>query len=421
MCFSFVMALALASYLTLCTRTLQLSSRNVNGGHAIELAESGMEDALWSLNKNTWTGWTIVGTTATKTTTGFTYDNGVTGSITTTVTNYNVTGATRVLTVTGTTTMGDGTTSSRTLSSSTVPAALFVNAVAGTTGTVAFSSAGSADSYDSSLGDYTAQTPGFSAFIASSAVATSSATVSLVNAQIKGYAASLYSGGPSYSSSAQLLGPTTPGGTKIDTSRISTSPYQPVFDLKTPTGTGTTLFNPTTNTTVTIGVSSDTSPRLYYCSGLDMTGTTKVIVNGPVQLVMTGGGAFYIGLHGGTPSFQVNATGSLEVFTTGDIAIYGGGITNASKLPKNVAIYGTNALTVPDLNTTTPFYGVIYTPTGNFTVDNDATIYGAIVAKKVAFISSAPVVHYDLNLRQTSFAGIDTPFTVSNLNETTNP
>jgi len=424
MCFSFVMAIALASYLTLCTRTLQLSSRNVNGGHSLELAETGMEEALWAMNNSAtdhWSGWTFTGSTATKSLTGFSYDNGVTGTIALTVTNYNVTNASHTVTATGTTTMADGTTSSRTLSSSSAIAPLFVNAVAATGGNVTFSSGGSADSYDSSLGDYSAQTPTYSAVIASSLAAPASASVVLTNAQIKGYAASFYSGGPSYSASGKLLGPSTPGGTKIDSSRISSSPYQPVFDILTPTGTGTTLPNPTTNSTTTIGVSTDTSPRLYTCSGLDMTGTTKIIVDGPVQLVMTGGGAFYVGLHGGTPSFQVNATGSLEVFTTGDIAIYGGGISNASKNPKNVAVYGTNTLTVPDISTATPYYGVIYMPNGTFTVGTTTTttIYGSVVAKKVSL--PAPIIHYDLNLRQDLFAGLDTPFAVSNVTETTNP
>jgi len=419
LCFATVLAIALSSYLTLCYRSLQMSSRNMNSAHSVELAETGMEDALWALNKTDWTGWTVSGTTAIKTTGGFTYDNGVTGSVTVRITNY-ATGP-RTVSATGTTVLTDGTTFSRTLTSTSAQAPLFVNAVAATTSTVAFSSGGTVDSYDSTVGEYTAQTPTFSAIIASSAPATSSATVTITNAVVKGYAASLYSGGPSSSSSGQLIGPSTPVGTKIDSNRISSSPYQPLFDIDTPTGTGTTIFNPTTNSTTTIGVATDTSPRLYYCNGLDLTGSTKIIVAGPVQLVMTSGGAFYIGLHGGTPSIQVNAAGSLEVFTTGDIAIYGGGITNASKLPKNVAIYGTNTLTVPDMDTTVPFYGVIYTPNGNFTVAHNSTIYGALVAKKVSFSGSTPAVHYDLALRNVVFPGIETPFAVSNWNETTNP
>jgi hypothetical protein len=427
LCFATVLAMALGSYLTLCSRSLQMSSRNMNSAHSLELAETGMEETLWALNANSstgdWTGWTIAGTTATKTLSGFAYDNGVTGSINLKVTNYTGTSGTRTVTVTGTTTLADGSTTSRTLTSTSAQAPMFVNAVAGTTGTVTFNSGGTADSYDSSLGTYASQTPTYAAILASNAPATTTPTVTPTNAQIKGYVASLYTGNPGYSSSGQLVGPTTPVGTKIDTNRVSSSPYQPLFDIKTPTGAGSTLNNPTTNTVTHIGTAGATTPALYYCSGLDMTGTAaqQISVDGPVQLVMTGGGAFYIGLHGGSPSIQVAAGASLEVFTTGDIAIYGGGISNASQLPKNVAIYGTTALTVPDMSTTTPFYGVIYTPTGNFTVAGNAAIYGALVAKKVTFSGTAPAVHYDLNLRQAVFPGLDTPFAVSNWNETSNP
>lgn len=427
LCFATVLTLAVGSYLTLCYRSLQMSSRNMNSEHSVELAETGMEEALWALNANhstgDWTGWTISGTTATKTLSGFTYDNGVSGAVSLKVTNYTGASGTRTVTVTGTTTLADGTTTSRTLTSTSAQAPLFVNAVAATGSTLSFSNGGTADSYDSSVNvdPNTGQTPGYAAVLASAAPATSSPTVTLTNAQVKGYVASLYSGAPGYSGSGQLTGPTTPAGTKIDLNRVSTSPYQPSFDIKTPTGAGTTLSNPATNSTTTLGVATDTSPRLYYCSGLDLTGTTRIIVDGPVQLVMTGGGAFYLGLHGGTPSIQVTTNGSLEVFTTGDIALYGGGIVNATKLPKNVAIYGTNALTVPDMNTTTPFYGVLYTPNGNFTVAANATIYGALVAKKVSFTGAAPALHYDLNLRQTVFAGLDTPFAVSNWNESSSP
>lgn len=423
MCFAAVLAIALSSYLTLCYRSLQMSSRNLNSAHSVELAECGMEEVLWTLNANNctgdWSTWTIAGTTATKTVSGFSYENGVTGSISLRVTNYTGTGGTRTVTVTGTTTLADGTTSSRTLTSTSAQAPMFVNAVAATSSTVSFNSAGTADSYDSSVGTYASQTPTYSAIIASNATASSAATVALTNAQVKGYVASLYSGGPSYSSSGKLLGPSTAVGTRIDTDRITTSPYQPTFDISTPSGSGATLSNPGSSGTVTIGTSGATSASVYYCSGLDMTGTSKIVVAGPVQIVMNGSAAFYIGLHGGTPSIQVNADASLEVFTAGDIAIYGGGINNLSQLPKNVAIYGTNALTVPDMSTTTAFYGVIYTPNGNFTVAGNASVYGALVAKKVTFSGSAPAVHYDLNLRQTVFPGLETPYAVSNWNETT--
>lgn len=427
LCFATVLALALGSYMTLCYTTLATSNRNVHSAHSQELVETGMEEVLWTLKANSnagdWSGWSIAGTKATKTISNYaTYSNGVTGSITLTVTNYTNTTGTRNVTVTGTTAQADGTVlSSRTVTASSAPAPLFVNALSGTTGNVTFSSAGTVDSYDSSQGLYAAQTPTYAATVASSAtVSTTSpaATVQLVNAQIKGYVASLYSGGPSYSSSAKVVGPTTPAATKIDPSRISTSPYQPIFTIKTISGTGTSLDSLLGSGTTTIGSASDTTPRLYRSNGLNLTGSTKVVVAGPVQLVVSGN--FYVGLNGGSPSFEIATTGSLEVFVTSDIAIYGGGINNLTKNPAKLAIYSNNTLTPPDMNTTTDFYGVIYTPTGDFKVWSNNAIYGAIIARKLVFSGTSPVIHYDLNLRDTVFSGIDTPYAISDWRETTN-
>jgi hypothetical protein len=309
--------------------------------------------------------------------------------------------------------------------------AQFVNAVAGTTGLVKFTTAGTSsniDSYDRSLGLYSAQTPTYSAILSSGSTSTAASTVQLTNAQVNGYVATL-STGPSYSTSARLVGSASqpavanraPTNAWVDLTRMTSNPYQPIFGIKTPTGTGTTLSNPDLNSTTTIGTAGATTPSIYYCSGLNLTGSTQIIVDGPVQLVMTGTAAFYIGLYGGTPSIQITTNGSLEVFTAGDIAIYGNGINNLNKDAKKCAIYGSNALTVPDMNTTQAFWGVIYTPYGDFQVWSNNAIYGAIVARNVTFSGSAPVVHYDLNLRTVVFPGIDTPYAVSSVRDITNP
>src|SRR4051812_34416676 len=79
--FATVLAIALGSYLTICYRALAMSTRNLTSTRSLEIAELGMEDAIWALNNNTWTGWTITGTTATKTISGFSYDNGATGTV----------------------------------------------------------------------------------------------------------------------------------------------------------------------------------------------------------------------------------------------------------------------------------------------------------------------------------------------------
>jgi hypothetical protein len=416
LCFATVLTISLASYMTLCYRELALSSRTMQGTQAVELAEAGMEDALWALNKNDWSGWTISGTTATKAVSGFTFDAAVTGTISLRVTSYDGSAGSRTVTVTGTAVHTDGTRISRTLTSTSAPAPVFVNALAATGGVVSFASGGTVDSYDSSVGTYASQTPGYSAVIASDATAPSAATVQLMNAQVKGYAASHYSGGPSYSSSGKLVGPSTPLTTRIDTSRFSSSPYQPLFSIKVPTGAGTILAQPNNNATVSLGSSTDTTPRLYYSSGLDLVGNTKIVVNGPVRLVVSGN--FDIGRNGGSPLVEVASTGTLEVFVSGEFAVLGLGIKNVSQIPKRVAIYSSRVTTESGIYTTQPFHGVVYVPNGDFYVVGDSVIYGSVVAKRISFTGTAPVVHYDVSLRSAVFAGLETAYAVSDWCET---
>jgi hypothetical protein len=410
LCFTLVLALALGSYITACYRSLQMSSRNMNSGHSVELAETGMEEALWALNNSNWTGWTLSGSTATKTLAGFTYDNNATGSASLTITNYAGVG-TRAITVTGTTTLSDGTTSSRTLTSTSSQAALFVNAIAGTTGKIKFKSAGTVDSYDSSINvdPNTGQTPGYSAIVSSGSTSTSSNTVQMVNVQIKGYVATL-STGPSYSTSGKLVGPSTSASVKIDTSRELSSPYQPLFDENVPTAP-----TPLPTGTASIGTSGGNT-TYYYAGDVDLTGSQTLTVNGPVVLVLSG--HLYLS---STAQIVIATTGSLEIHVAGDLAIDGNGITNNTKLPKKLSIISTSdGYDTYEMGTNTAFYGVIYTPYNGLTISNSQTIYGSIVAKSLT-LTLSPTFHYDLNLRNVTFSGFVTPFAVASVRETTNP
>ena len=406
-CFATVLAVALTSYLSLCYRTLELSGRSVQGMRSIELAESGLEEALWALNKNDWAGWTIAGANATKTVSGFTYDSGVTGSISLRVSGYDGSAGTRTLSATGTTTLPDGSSVSRTLTSTASKAPLFVNALAAVSSRVRFRSAGTVDSYDSSLGTYATQTPGFAAVVCSGSPSSSSATVQLNRAEVKGYVATL-STGPSYSTGARLTGPTTPVTTNIDSTRISTSPYQPLFDEVKPSGAGAPLFPGTT----TIGLRGATTETLYYAADVDLTGSQVLTVDGPVVLVVAKDLAI-----SDSASIRITVNGSLRVHVSGDISLNGAGIQNDTKLPKKLIIIATtNHYDSYGMATNTPFYGVIYTPFNSFTVSNSQDVFGAIVARSMT-LSASPNIHYDVDLRRAVANGVATPFAVANVQE----
>jgi hypothetical protein len=407
LCFAVVLAIALGSYITVCYRTLEMSSRSMQATQSLELAELGLEDVLWALNNDDWSTWTITGTTATKSLTGFAYANNVSGQVDLRITSYDGSAGARTVTVTGTTQSPAGATVRRTLTGTSAKAPLFVNAVAGTTGRVKFKSAGTVDSYTSSLGEYEAQTPTYSAIVASGSTSVSSATVQLTNAQIKGFVSTL-STGPSYGTSAKVVGPTTPATTKIDPNQLSTSPYQPVFDELTPSGTSTLL--PTG--TATVGTAGG-GTEVYHTTDLTLNGNQTLTIAGPVVITVTG--SLNIS---NSAKIQIATTGSLEIHLAGDLTINGNGIQNDTKLPRNLAIIGTAAENdTLGMATNTAFHGVIYTPLASITVSNSQAIYGSIVAKAVTF-NASPSIHYDLSLRQAVFSGIETPYAISDWRET---
>lgn len=426
LCFVSVLALSLGSYITVCYRTLELSSRTMQSTRSVELAEAGLEEALWALNKDDWSTWTVAGATATKTLTGFSFDGGASGTVELSITNYDgsdlIAGVARTVRVTGTVVQSDGTTVSRTLTSSSQPAPLFVNAVAavGSTGRVRFRSGGTVDSYDSSLEDsggnlipYASQTPGFSAIVSSASTSTTTDPIQLTNAQVKGYVSNLLGlDGITYSASAKIVGPTTPAATKIDSERISVSPYQPVFDEIVPSGAGTTL----PSGAATIGTAGATSPTLYYATDLALSGSSQILtIDGPVIISVSDDVTI-----ASNARIRITSNGSLRLHLGGDLSIKGNGIENQTLRPKNLIIINTRTTWESyEMSTSQPFYGVIYTPVSSLTINTTQTIYGAIVAKSVTTGSSvSPVIHYDISLRNEVFDGIDIPFAITDWRET---
>lgn len=430
LCFTLVLAIALSSYITVCYRTLQMSTRAVHSDHAIELAEIGLEEALAALQTNTWTTWTTSGATATKTLAGFTYDNNYTGSVSLTVANYNV-GTLRTITAVGSVGQYDssgnalaGTVISRTLTSSASPAPLFVNAIAGTTGKIKFKAAGTVDSYDSAVNPAPVTPEGYSAVLSSGSVNVTSSTVQLNTAKVYGYVQMLASSPANlfYSTGAKVTGPPPPavGGTpasvSIDANRIGPAPYQPVFDVVTPAAATPLPSFPTSGTINSIGTTGATIAAKYYATSVSLTGSQVLNIDGPVVLVISG--ALSIG---NSAKIVINnvANASLEIHVGTDLALGGSGIDNRTRLPKNLAIFeiANSSIANWDMSTSTPFYGVIFTPDQLLTIGYAQTIYGSLVARAVTF-NLSPTFHYDMSLRHATFAGLNTPYAVTVVQET---
>lgn len=102
LCFIAVLGIALASYVSLCSRGMQLGNRSAQTDLSRQLAEMGLSEALRAFNSNNWATWTTSGTTANWSTSGTTasctitfpttkFGQGVTGTVKIRVDNYNAT------------------------------------------------------------------------------------------------------------------------------------------------------------------------------------------------------------------------------------------------------------------------------------------------------------------------------------------
>jgi len=493
LCLAMVFAISLSSYLALCYTSLTMSTRSIALMHTSELAETGVEKALYAYNNSDWNNWTLSGSTATQTMTmtssglvltstsptPLNYGSGMTGQVAITIQNYNTTSPSVRAQATFTLPSYAGNAAPTTTSSTvnyTAPASpstgagpVFVNAVAAMTGTVRFRSAGTVDSYDSvqaatalvngsvcqiiSVGTtnwtligaasnnvgtvFTATGPGtgtgtayvnynntavtsttyvnsgYSAVVLSQDSSTSSATVRLGNAVVHGYAVGYnpyYPGTTnwlSYSTSGKLIGPLTPTGTSIDSSRLVTSPvpYQPMVLENLPTSWSSlpgaaTTDGYTLNRTCTLGSTLATVPKVYSAgSGVYLTSGQIVTIQGPVVLICYGD----VTISGTSQIRLTTPQASLQIFIEyGNLNLGGNGITNtnAFPLPKKVSILDTtNYWSTATISTNTPFYGVIYFPYMPIAVTaTSPTIYGSIVGSSVSFTNS-PTFHYDLALR----------------------
>jgi hypothetical protein len=443
LCFATVLALALGSYAALCYLTLKTSNRAALSARSIELAESGLEDALWGLNNNsaaanwTATGWDPPASgNETKLLTGFSYENGVTGQIKLTITNYTGTpGTPTTITATGIATSNDGSIS-RALQCTALPAPLFSNAVAATTGAVVFNSSGvKADSYNSSIGDYdpvnSPSNIGYSAVIASGSTSVLTPSVQLNDAQISGYVVSSAGVQPD-TTSATVKGKTAYGN-PVDPGQIMSLPssypslpssYPTLFaEPASPiTGYDSLPVSP-------MGDPTGAAQTTYRVSTFSMAGTDSYNVVGPVTLFVDGDLSI-----ADNAKITLSGKGSLAIHVGGNLAIDGGGIDNQTldaqtlgRKPKNLAIFDSTPSKTVEIGTTTPLYGVVYTPNSDLVVNNLPKMFGSIVANSVTF-NSATEIHYDLALRSpttypgdAAFAGIVAPYTVTSWVEITPP
>lgn len=450
LCMTMALGIALASYLALCTRSAQFSARLLNQEKARQLAQAGLEDALWALNQNSWSSggpdgtaaWSTSGTSKTLTATYSLPDSTGTGQVTLTIANYASTGPTwPTLTAVATVTLNGGQTYTKTLTAATGTASPFNNAIASAESYVSFISGGTVDSWNSDPDNDSStamvaysftsgNSSNYNAVIAGKG--NGSYGVILTQAQVKGYVSTF--GLPvSYSTSgspaATVKGPSTAAGTSVETARIGKSAFVPNTEVFTVTQPSVNVqtFNLISWLLNIVGGLLSLPANVDSCKitsdydvdgGIPLLGgSPSMTIDKPVKIIVDGD--FSIS---GSGKITIAATGSLELFVTGDCTIGGNGFVNNTNDPKKLAIYCTSNSTSDSLTYTTAasFCGVIYCENKPIDIQRNGPFYGALMSRQYVKFSgsaTAPVFHYDSALRNTRFSGIKAPYLITSVTE----
>lgn len=419
---SALIAVALASYLSLNLNSSRLAQRSFNGFAALNLAEAGTEEAVWSLNralgtdKSSWDDWTKNGAAAWRKFSNFDFGRNVSGSVKVYVDAYNPGPSARPKILAQSSVGGTGGAHVEKLLEVTLRRrSLFANGLVAKE-TLAFAGAvASVDSWNSDPDNnpitppvpYSASVRKDNGTVGSVAVVNNAVLINQAN--IWGYVAT-GGGAPQVGSGGTVRGEDTAPDVLIDPRRVSTDFNADFDNLLAPSDTIPLPVIP-----AVLGVAG--AKTKWRSAALRLSGRDTLTVLGDVTLVLTADLGDAISLTGSS-SIIVPDGSSLTLWVSGDVKIAGNGLINANVQPLKAQLFGTSATPAgQDIQITGNgrLACVIYAPNGHVSINGNGDVLGSVVARSIRITGNA-AFHYDESLANRDS---DQPFSISKWRELT--
>ena len=428
-----IIGLSVTSYIQLGRTSLTVANRALYNNAAMNLAENGLEEAMYAINQDatvstySWdtAGWTTSGTEARRKWTGTRFDQNATGEVRVRVVNYTGTG-TPVLYARSLVTLGGGSAAGAAVEKwikvTLLRTSKFANGLVAKD-RISFSGDATVDSWESG---YPTTDTKYSAGVrhdkgSVGSVSVSVSAVAVQNADIFGYAAT---GGslPTVGPNGRVGTFTTALGT-MDMSRVSTD-FSANFDpVAQPTG-GTYVGAIGSSTLGTAGTATTYSGTAVSLSGAV---TNKLVINGDVTLYLTAAAGTSAISVGGNASIEITAGSSLVIYTAGNVSIAGNGVASGGSTagtvnnPTKFQLWGTSTsatLQTISVRGNGVLSGLVYAPNASVSINGGGAsgeVLGSIVANDIT-VTGNTSFHYDESLVNFSSGN---PFRVSEWNELT--
>jgi Tfp pilus assembly protein PilX len=432
------LAIAIGSYLSITKTNLKISGRAFHNNTAMNLAETGLEEALWSINRNlegnaaAWTGWTRDGSEATRTFGPVDLGQNTVGSTRVHVSNTSTSGSAPVIAVRATVSPNNQAPIEKWVSVSLRKRSKFANGLVAKESIVFRGTNASVDSWNSVSGGtivpYSAGVRLDGGTVGSISVSVDAVLVK--NADIWGYVATGFddvtntvgAGGSILGADSAAKDKTTWDVATVDPDRVSTdftSSMDPV------TAPATTYALGSVSNDLTLPRSGDTpaADGKYYYSTTSVSLTNKTLtVTGSKNVVLVATGNVSTG--GGSGSIQINNGSRLELYAAADVTLSGNGVANGTssattavaQQPINFQIWGTNPTAQNiDIKGNGVLSAIVYAPSAAVFINGNGDVLGSVVAKNVTMVGNA-AFHYDESLAD--FGG-SSPYGISRWTELT--
>jgi hypothetical protein len=478
MIMAFCLVIVLTGYLSMTRALIKSSNRNLYLAASLDLAETGMEQAMWALNAaangnvEAWSGWTIDGGNAWRKFPDFAYSGGNAGSVNVHVANFQNPGA--VITSKAVVTLADGQVVEKWIKGTLKGRSLFEY---GLLARDKISAEGGCI-FDSWISDpdmdpntpavaYSSSIARSNGSIAAGAVGASSVTLK-PSAKVYGKVSVGTASGPTITYGSLGTWPITPGtnaaaGLKQDWGTVVGEKGSPdtylqqdylVTDfsadfeqVEAPAGATVrasfslpySYDDPSTAWNDSIYVSgnswddprapkpdigSDGATTVLQMDKLTVKASSKLTIRGDVTIILPSTGVTTVEvIEGGALTLATGA--SLKIYTPGNIKVTGGGsagIVNNSA-PEALQIWSTRPLgsmgQTISLEGSGSLRAVIYAPDATFSAPGGTHFYGSAVVYSAALVGSGSV-HYDESLKNFA-AGGGSAVAIASYEELTTP